>query len=114
MNCPRCEKDSFRIEPSKVANGVMIEINDVDKLVFEENQVFPVYRNFDHSSPPLGTCIMTVIDGVMYGNFHLYEDCNGLYPAIGYQMLTGKKYRLMAIALCENPNEDERIKPLNY
>lgn len=95
-------------------NGVIIEINDADKFSNEDLELFNVHKNYDHSTFPVGACIVTVIDGVMYGNFTLYEDCNGLYPAIGYQMLTDKKYKLVTIGLCENPNEDERIKPLNY
>lgn len=108
------EKDGFTVHPPPTVHDVVIEINDADKFPNDELGLLNVYIGHNHSNFPVGACYVSVVDGVMYGTFTLYKDCNGLYPGICYQVITDTKYRLHTIGLSNNPNEDERIKPLNY
>ena len=98
----------------KSALGMVIEINDADKFDIEPNKAFNVYIEHEHSQPPVGRCVVYKKNNNLYGDFYLYVDCNGLYPGVCYGMITNKKYKLYTIGLCKNPNEDGRIKPLNY
>jgi len=94
--------------------SVLIEINDADpNFVCKAN--VPVFKNHD-SRNKLGTaCVYW--DENLYADFELIKDCNGLYPSIGFTVLSendGKKHiEIMQVGLCDNKNEDERIAAIH-
>jgi len=92
---------------------VIVEKEEAEKVSFDPNKDYPVLRNFVQSDI-LGFAKVTLHNVIMYADLNLKENVNG-YPAIGYIRVNETDVcHLEAISICNSPNSDESIEPIEY
>lgn len=88
----------------------------VDGIIFKDE--YPIYKDFENC---IGSCRISVENGMLTAEAELSTEHEGLYPSIGFLTIQSyekndvtvhTKSKLICIGLCENPNLDPTIKPI--
>lgn len=92
---------------------VVVEKNEAEIVDFDPNADYPVLRDFVNYAM-IGTAKISLENGIMHAELNLRVSIKG-YPAIGYVRVneTNIAY-LEAVAICNSPNADETIEPIEY